>query len=101
MIAAIGAKLIQDGLLVFLADFAITSSNGFQIFTPATFYHIKVSFSVTHNMAQRYFLKYLSVTFNVAQFEQVAEGDLYLISLCSKPRKVTAPKTGNSEKSIS
>ncbi|SDA26585.1 hypothetical protein SAMN05216315_13045, partial [Nitrosospira sp. Nsp18] len=32
-------------------------------------YHIKVSFSVTFNMAQRYFSEYLSVTFNSAQFE--------------------------------
>ncbi|SDA25263.1 hypothetical protein SAMN05216315_1271, partial [Nitrosospira sp. Nsp18] len=31
-------------------------------------YHIKVSFSVTFNMAQRYFSEYLSVTFNSAQF---------------------------------
>ncbi|SDA09384.1 hypothetical protein SAMN05216315_1011, partial [Nitrosospira sp. Nsp18] len=33
-----------------------------------TLYHIKVSFSVTFNMAQRYFSEYLSVTFNSAQF---------------------------------
>ncbi|SHM26150.1 hypothetical protein SAMN05216428_11939, partial [Nitrosospira sp. Nsp11] len=31
-------------------------------------YHIKVSFSETFNMAQRYFSEYLSVTFNSAQF---------------------------------
>ena len=68
VIAAIGAELIQDGFLVFLARLAITSSNRFQIFTPGTLYHIKVSFSVTFNMAQRYFSEYLSVTFNSAQF---------------------------------
>ncbi|SDA27747.1 hypothetical protein SAMN05216315_13442, partial [Nitrosospira sp. Nsp18] len=33
-----------------------------------TLYHIKVSFSVTFNMAQRYFSEYLSVTFNSAPF---------------------------------
>ena len=69
VIAAIGAELIQDGFLVFLARLAITSSNRFQIFTPGTLYHNKVSFSVTFNMAQRYYLEYLSVTFNVAQFD--------------------------------
>ena len=68
VIAAIGAELIQDRLLILLAGFAITFANGFQIFTPGTFYPITVSFSVTCNMAQRYFLKYFSVTFNVAQF---------------------------------
>lgn len=68
VLATIGAELIRDRFLVFLAGFAITFTNGFQIFTPGIFYHITVSFSVTCNMAQRYFLEYFSVTFNVAQF---------------------------------
>ena len=73
VIAAIGAEFIQDGILVFLARLAITSSDRFQIFTSGTLYHIKASFSVTFNMAQRYFLEYLSVTFNIAQFAQRTE----------------------------
>ena len=68
VIVAIGAKLIQDQLLILLAGFAITFVNRFKIFAPGTFYHITVSFSVTCNMAQRYFLEYFSFTFNVAQF---------------------------------
>jgi hypothetical protein len=62
-----GAKLIQNRLLVFFAGLAITFPNGFKVFPPGTLYHIKVSFSVTFNMAQRYFLEYLSVTYNAAQ----------------------------------
>ena len=70
VIGAIGAKLIQDRLLVFFAGLAITFPNGFKVFPLGTLYHIKVSFSVTFNMAQRYFSEYLSVTFNSAQFVQ-------------------------------
>jgi hypothetical protein len=70
VIAAIGAELVQDRLLILLARLAITFPNCFKVFPPGTLYHIKASFSVTFNMAQRYFLEYLSVTFNSAQFAQ-------------------------------
>ncbi|WP_218124818.1 hypothetical protein, partial [Nitrosospira sp. Nsp18] len=40
--------------------------------------HIKVSFSVTFNMAQRYFSEYLSVTFNSAQFAAPKAGGFCL-----------------------
>jgi hypothetical protein len=73
VIGAIDAKLIQDRLLVFFAGLAITFPNGFKVFPPSTFYHIKASFSVTSDMALRYFSEYyfseyFSVTFNSAQF---------------------------------
>ena len=44
MIAAIGAELIRDRLLILLASLAITFANRFQIFAPRTFPILRSSF---------------------------------------------------------
>jgi hypothetical protein len=63
VIAAIATEPVQDRLLFLPARLAITFPNCFKVFPRGTLYHIKASFSVIFNMAQRYFSEYLSITF--------------------------------------
>jgi hypothetical protein len=68
VIGAMDSKLLQDRLLVFFAGLAITFPNGFRVFPRDTLYRIKVTCSAP-SIGATLFLKYLSVTFNCAQFE--------------------------------